>query len=187
MIGRLVRYGMATVFIAILVHTVAVLRVPAYAPRTPYDRLAADVPLPGSLTLIDVGKASVDGLDPTFANAVCRMGPDDDGLRLSGTMPDVPYWSLVVMDDGGNSLAVITRDQRDDGKIDLVLMKEDSDAAVVAAADTERIALDSSAGLVLVKAFVPFRGDRRDTEDALRALACSVDPTEQEGTTPEPR
>lgn len=170
MTGRLLRYGAAVLFIAILTHIVTILAVPSNAPHMTFDTLAATI-ASGRTTPLDRWHPPVAGLDPAFVNAVCLMDRTDDGLRLSGTLPDV-YWSIAVVADDGRIVSAATRDTQSNGIVDMTIVASSAEDDVTVGPPTVTVDLPSDAGLFLVRAFVPERGDRPAIETALSALDC---------------
>lgn len=170
MSGRLLRGAAAVLFVAILVHVIAILLIPAKAPHVAVDRIMASMPA-GRLTLVDRWHPPVPDLDPAFVNAICPLTAEAAGLGLTGTLPDV-YWSVAVIADSGRIVSALTHGDQDADGINLLVLPADAPAAPPAAGAPVTVELPSASGLILVSAFVPARGERPAIEAAVAALDC---------------
>jgi uncharacterized membrane protein len=168
MFGRLLRPLTALFLIAGLVHIIAILLIPSYAPRHAYDAILAAMPA-GRLSVFDERPPPIPALDPAFVHGVCPITPATGPVRLGGVMPDT-FWSVAVVSDTGRIVASMTREDADSGSVDIIAGKAGD---VLPPSSVTNMPLVENAGFVLVRAMLEHQGARAAVVERLKALVCA--------------
>lgn len=173
MIDTTLRWLVATVCIAGLVHILTVLEVPGHARHRAFagiDRQAAV----GQFLRVGTEETSAD-LDPAFLNAVCRFDDDTGPVRVTGRMP-AAFWSVAAFSDEGHVLSTFSPEDLRGDNLDLLVGRTAAlDAARQAAAlgSVDSLPLPVDTGFVLVRLFAGgLDGAAAMAEDAFSGLSC---------------
>jgi uncharacterized membrane protein len=166
--------------LGVLAHLVSVLAMPRLALDDAFARLSqlgtanavSMVPDPTPLG------ATLPRMDPAFASAVCVYDLSAGALRIH--VPSAPYY-LSVSFYTRHGLAYYAINDRTAGRraTDLLLMTPAQRAALpedeeITAADRLIIESPSSEGIVLIRSFVPERGERELVRARLAEARCGV-------------
>lgn len=173
MIDTVIRWVIATVCVAGLVHIFTVLEVPDHARHRAFsgiDRQAAV----GKFLRVGPEETSAD-LDPAFLNAVCRFDADTGPVRVTGRMP-AAFWSVAAFSDEGRVLSTFSSEDLRGTDLDLLVGRTAAlDVARQAAAlgSVDSLPLPVDTGFVLVRLFAGGLDDAGATAaEAFAGLSC---------------
>lgn len=157
-----------------IIHVVAVLAIPAAAPRNAYQRALA-LAMPGRV-VVPSDPAFLPDLDPAFVHALCLLEPGEGAVRLAGRMPDT-VWSLAVIDATGSTTWSASRAAIAGADLELdVGAATLLDRLRVERAAVERSTLyapvETATAVVLIRAFAETPAERTVIVPMLQALAC---------------
>lgn len=166
--------------LGVLAHLVSVLAMPRLALDDAFARLS-QLGTPNAVSMVPdptpLG-ATLPRMDPAFASAVCVY--DLSGGALHIHVPAAPYY-LSVSFYTRHGLAYYAINDRTAGRraTDLLLMTPAQRAALpedeeITAADRLIIESPSSEGTVLIRSFVPERGERELVRARLAEARCGV-------------
>jgi uncharacterized membrane protein len=162
-----------------LIHIVAVLMLPALAPRNAQARLAALGP---ANTMIAIpaaapGHQAIPMMAPDVRYAFCRFDLSSGPVRLKAVVPDELWLIAIYTPEGENFYSVVAADMKR-SQINLVIASPDQtveEAGVDAPEGSEDVIVVNapvSEGIVLIRA--PLAGTSRasQAERALKSTSC---------------
>lgn len=173
MIGKLLRAVLGGILLAGLVHVVAVLQIPAAAPRDAVTRVQSVAPA-GRFTAIPADGSIVPDLDPFFLHAACPFDLSDGSIGASADMPD-DLWSAAVVTRSGGLIASFERAASVADRLDMVVgpfpaIDEIRRQRAAAGAGTSVVESAVDSGFILLRAFA---GDPAAKAAATAALATA--------------
>jgi len=107
---------------AALLHLIIVLLLPQFSDRDAYTRVLAEGEMQRFWRLGETSdKAGLAKDDPFLETAVCAFDLSDSPVRVVGTNPGIPFWSLAVYDSASNEVFSINDRTSVGGNLDMVL------------------------------------------------------------------
>ncbi len=187
-------YLLLCLVLAGLIHVVAVLALPALAPKNAWARL---VPLGAPNTMILLPAASPGNqvmpmMGPDIRYAICRFDLKAGPVRLRAGVPN-DLWMIALYTPAAENFFTVQGADIRRGKIDLIIAKEDQEVAesgVDAPEEAEDVVVVKSPveeGVAMIRA--PLSGESRaaSVETALRSTYCGLHvPTAPPKPEPEP-
>lgn len=187
----LLLYVTGAVFVAGLVHIVAILVMPQVAPRDAYTRLAA-LAKPGEMTLLPrtlPGHQLTPFADPAVAQAVCLYDLANGPLHLHADLPDNRLLTVSFRTRTGQVFYSMTDRASLHGTIDVRIMTQ---AQLDAEQDSEgdddndqplkelRLVAPDAKGFVLVNALSTYPSERAGAEAEVKSVACAPETLAQD-------
>lgn len=170
------------------VHIVIVLAAPLFAERDAFARLrdtvtaeqAQIVAAPG------IGRTWLRHPDPAVAVAACAFDLADGPVRVSSRTGTL-FESISLHAKGGSVFFAVTDRAAVRGELELVVMtRRQLDEALAEEDEDEpsrdvRVVAPRREGFVIVRVAAPFPSQRREAEEAAKAVSCAIDGAEGEG------
>lgn len=174
-LGGFARAVIGGLFLAGIVHIVAILQIPKAALKDATGRVLAAAP-EHAITLVPPDGSVLPDLDPFFMHAVCPFQDADRAVALSGT-PSDGFWTLAIVSRAGGMVASFERGAFPQGRIEL---------AVGTTQALERIRIEEAGsgvgrttvdvppgpGFVMVRASAADPDERTQVREALIGLTC---------------
>jgi uncharacterized membrane protein len=161
-----------------IVHLIVVLRVPAMAQRDAFARLSPITK--GDSAQLVTGSVQPQDMplpDPAVAVAVCSFNLSKGPLRIAASA--FPYLeTLSFHQRGGGVFYALTDRAAVRGSIEIMLMTQRQLDEQLAREDEDeivrelRIVSPVQEGLVVARALAPWPSQKKQAEDAVRAVSC---------------
>lgn len=174
-------YLLGALFVAGIVHIVAVLIMPRYAPRDAFARLQEW----GGVNELALPPANAGErppfLDPALQIAVCRFDVSQGPVRVSANVDGEHLLSMAFQSRTGQIFHSLTDRAALRQRIDVVLLqKDDLEALQAEDSDEEtpnelRLTPPTPTGLVIVRALAATTGARAAAQDQLRKVRCAAE------------
>ncbi|MGP8231622.1 MAG: hypothetical protein ACLQL2_03020 [Methylovirgula sp.] len=179
----LLLYATGVLFVAALVHIVAILVMPQVAPRDAYTRLAVFAK-PGQMTLLPrplPGHQLTPFEDPAVAQAVCLYDLASGPLHLHADLPDNRLLTVSFRTRTGQVFYSMTDRASLHGTIDVRIMTQPQLDAEQENDDDDndqplkelRLVAPDTRGFVLVNALSTHPSERADTEAEVKSVSCA--------------
>jgi uncharacterized membrane protein len=186
----LLLYATGGLFVAALVHLVAILVMPQVAPRDAYARLGAFAK-PGQMMLLPQalpGHQLTPFEDPALAQAVCLYDLANGPLHLHADLPDNRLLTVSFRTRTGQIFYSMTDRASLHGTIDVRIMTQAQLDAEQASDDDEndqplkelRLVAPDSKGFVLVNALANYPSERADAEAEVKSVSCAPETLAQD-------
>lgn len=187
----LLLYVTGAIFVAGLVHIIAILVMPQVAPRDAYARLTA-LAKPGQMTLLPrtlPGHQLTPFADPAVAQAVCPYDLANGPLHLHADLPGNRLLTVSFRTRTGQVFYSMTDRASLHGTIDVRIMTQ---AQLDAEQDNEgdddndqplkelRLVAPDTKGFVLVNALSTYPSERSDAEAEVKSVACAPETLAQD-------
>ncbi len=172
LIVRLFFWSVAVCLLAAVVHIVAILALPAFAPKSAtasaYSMLKANTLARFTPAPDQSGVFARE--NPDMEILVCRYDARRAPVRLTGPVTG-EYWSITVYDSKGRNRFALNDSYQVFEKIDLIIDTRKRD---IEASEKTLIIQDTSAtGLVVLRAFRPFRAYAQSLRASLGEFVCA--------------
>jgi len=168
--------------LAAAVHIIIVLAAPRYAERDAFTRLrdtvtaqqAQSVASPGT------GRTWLPHPDPAIAVAACAFDLREGPMRVSAKAGAL-FESISLHAQGGSVFFAVTDRAAVRGELELVVMTRRQLDEALAEEDEDdpsrdvRIVAPRREGFVIVRVAAPFPTQRREAEEAAKAVSCTID------------
>ncbi len=186
----LLLYVTGAVFVAGLVHIVAILVMPQVAPRDAYTRLVA-LAKPGQMTLLPrtlPGHQLTPFADPAVAQAVCLYDLTNGPLHLHADLPGNRLLTVSFRTRTGQVFYSMTDRASLHGTIDVRIMTQaqldaeqenDGDDNDQPLKELRLVAPDAK-GFVLVNALSTYPSERADAEAEVKSVSCAPETLAQD-------
>ncbi len=184
-------YLTGALFVAGLVHIVAILVMPRVAPHDAYARLAA-LAKPGQTTLLPralPGHEVTPFEDPAFAQAVCLFDLANGPLHIHADLPDNRLLTISFRTRTGQVFYSMTDRASLHGTIDVRIMTQPQlDTVEEDEGDQDndqplkelRLVAPDTKGFVLVDAMSTYPSERADAEAEVKSVACAPETLAQD-------
>jgi uncharacterized membrane protein len=186
----LLLYVTGVLFVAALVHIVAILVMPQVAPRDAYTRLTAFAK-PGQMTLLPrplPGHQLTPFEDPAVAQAVCLYDLANGPLHLHADLPGNRLLTVSFRTRTGQVFYSMTDRASLHGTIDVRIMTQpqldaeqenDNDDNDQPLKELRLVAPDTR-GFVLVNALSTYPSERADAEAEVKSVSCAPETLAQD-------
>ena len=184
-------YLAGVLFVAGLVHIVAILVMPQVATHDAYARLSA-LAKPGETTLLPralPGREVTPYEDPAFAQAVCLYDLADGPLHVHADLPDNRLLTISFRTRTGQVFYSMTDRASLHGTIDVRIMTqpqldtieenegdEDNDQPL----KELRLVAPDTKGFVLINAMSTYPSERADAEAEVKSVSCAPETLAQD-------
>ncbi|MHB8886535.1 MAG: DUF1254 domain-containing protein [Methylovirgula sp.] len=175
-------YALGVVFVAALVHLIAVLAMPELAPNDAYARLSAFTKTAAGPVLLPrplPGHALTPFEDPALAQAVCMFDLSHGSLHVRGDVDHEGFVSLSFRSRDGRIFYAMTDKSAVHGKIDVRVLTEPQLEALQEQDDEDnppqelRLVAPQIQGFVLINALVAYPSERAAAEARALAINCA--------------
>jgi uncharacterized membrane protein len=183
-------YLTGAVFVAALVHIVAILVMPRVASHDAYTQLTA-LAKPDQMTLLpraEPGHEMAPFEDPAVAQAVCLYDLGSGPLHLHADLPDNRLLTVSFRTRTGEIFYSMTDRASLHGTIDVTIMTQAQlDATQADDSDEDndqplkelRLVAPDSKGFILVDALSTYPSERADAEAEVKSVACAPETVAQ--------
>ncbi|TAL83573.1 MAG: hypothetical protein EPN75_01075 [Beijerinckiaceae bacterium] len=180
-------YAIAVVFVAGVVHLVAILIMPEFAPHDAFARISKlasthqPVPLPQALP----GKELTPFEDPAVAQAVCMFDLTHGSLHVHANIDPEHLLTLSFRGREGRVFYGVTDRAAVHGKIDIRIVTPEQLQALDAQDDEDnppqelRLVAPQPKGFVLIDALVARPGERAAAEARAMSVVCAPEAVAQ--------
>ena len=186
----LLLYVTGAIFVAGLVHIVAILVMPRVAPRDAYTRLAV-LARPGQMTLLPPalpGHQLTPFADPAVVQAVCLYDLASGPLHLHADLPGNRLLTVSFRTRTGEVFYSMTDRASLHGTIDVRIMTQPQlDAEQENEGDDNdqplkelRLVAPDAKGFVLVNALSTYPSERADAEAEVKSVSCAPETLAQD-------
>jgi uncharacterized membrane protein len=174
---------LALIFVAGIVHILAVFYLPGRSAKVPMDRFTAFAK-PSQLTLLPQsapGAAFAPFADPAIVQAVCTFDLAQGPLHVYGDVDRDRLLSLSFRTPAGLVFYSLTDRASQKGRLDILLLNATQLEALESEEDTQdegtnaqdlRLLSPTEKGFVLVSALANFRSETADAEQRVKAFSC---------------
>ncbi len=169
---------LATLCLAVLIHILVVLNIPANVTHSAHGNLASFGPDQKFNLLPDVkpGEEALPSLDPAMKHAVCRFDLAEGPVLFNAGIP-APFWSIGLFNSAGEtvyslnnrtagaevlSMLILTPEQ-----LSILRQNPPENLEELIVIETPQIE-----GFALLRAFVPHPNRAKEIADALLASSC---------------
>ncbi|NBN78486.1 DUF1254 domain-containing protein [Microvirga tunisiensis] len=177
---RLSLYGLASLFLAGIVHIFVILTVPGHVRAEAFARLARLGPDRSFhvLPAVAPGAEALPMLDPEMSHALCWFRLADGPVRLSASVSS-PFWSMALFNGGGEVVYSLNNRTSGSGELAMLVLStaqlsilrenppDNLDELIV-------IETDQAEGFVLLRAFVGDRPAAGLVRDGLAGARCET-------------
>jgi uncharacterized membrane protein len=175
--GKLFRAILAGLFVAGLVHVIAVLLMP-YVAENDADTRVRDLIGGSGLQPIPADASVLVDLDPNFIHAACSLDVSNGAYVIRGEMP-TDIWSLAVVSKADGIVASIDNSSTDSGRIEVIAgLGPDVERIRLARANqasaTAYAAMPSEFGFVLLRSYVTDAAERLSIREAYSDMSCAA-------------
>lgn len=174
--------GLTTVFVAGIVHVVAVFLVPLYVPADGWTRLARLSSERAFAVLEDQAALQpvLPGLDSLFVHASCQVDLSEAAAQFTLRAPD-RFWSLALFNSRGAIVFSLNDRTAIGGELHMLVVTPAQNAQLKENPPEgieETIVVESNATdlIALVRLYAPTEGARRAARDIAAAAECSAFP-----------
>jgi uncharacterized membrane protein len=183
-------YGLGAVFVAGLVHLVAILVMPQVAPHDAYARLAT-LAKPDQMTLLpraEPGHQLTPFEDPAFAQAVCVYDLAGSPLHLHADLPDNRLLTVSFRTRTGEIFYSMTDRASLHGTIDVTILTQSQLDAVQQDDNDDdndqplkelRLVAPDAKGFILIKALSTYPSERAEAEAEVKSVSCTPETVAQ--------
>ena len=168
------------------VHIVIILTAPAFAERDSFARLGDTVTAERAQIVAapGMGRTWLPHPDPAVAVAACAFDLTDGPVRVSSRTGAL-FQSISLHAKGGSVFFAVTDRAAVRGELELVVMTRRQLDEALAEEDEDEPSRDvhrrtAARGLVIVRV-AAFPSQRREAEEAAKAVSCAIDGAEGEG------
>jgi uncharacterized membrane protein len=182
MIGRAMRiapFALAAVLIAVVVHVLSVLSMPALAMRTSSHLLASRLGTDGSRLLPPArpGAEPTPFADPAMVTALCAFDISEGPFRMRAAMTDA-FTAMTVLSDRGVVVHGLTDKAATRRQLDVVLVTEQQ-LRILESQDPEdrpppeiRLRMSVLRGVIVLRGLAPRASDVAAVTDVLSRTQC---------------
>lgn len=183
----LVLYGLATAFVAGIVHLASVFAMPQVAPHDAFARLSA-LAQPNQTVLLPAavpGHELAPFQDPAMAQAVCMFDLTRESVRLSAKLEGDDLVTLSFRSRTGRVFYAMTDRAATKGTIDIHILTPAQLQAVQADDDEDnpsqelRLVAPELKGFVLIEALVRYPSERAAAEARALSVSCAPEDVAQ--------
>ncbi len=186
--GRFLLATLCGLVLAGVAHIVIVLAAPRFAERDSFTRLRDTMALDRAQIVAAPGMAPswLPHPDPSMALAACAFDLREGPVRVSARTR-ASFESISLHLKGGGVFFAVTDRAAVRGELEIVVMtRRQLDEALAEEDEDEpsrdvRIVAPRQEGLIVVRAAAPFPSQRREAEEAAKAVSCAIDGAEGEG------
>ncbi len=173
LIARMIFWTIAVGLLAGAVHIVTVISLPNFTAQSAMAQAQRkmDVNVISAFTPGPDKKLPFQMENPDMEITVCRYDAHKAPVRFSGSLPGA-YWSLAIYDIKGRNLFALNHAHRVFEKIDLIIDTKDRD--IEAPEKTLVIQNASTAGIIVLRTFLPVRAYAQSIREKLKQLNCSA-------------
>lgn len=176
-LGGFVRAVIGGLFLAGIVHIVAILQVPKAALKDATGRVLAAAP-EHQVTLVPADGSVLPDLDPFFLHAVCPYAEADRAIEMRGA-PSDGFWTLAIVSRASGMVASFERGAFPQGRIELAVGTTQALERIrieEASSATGRTTVDvpPGPGFVMVRASAADPEARAQVRQSLTGLECGI-------------
>lgn len=175
---RTVLFAIAGLILAGIIHIVAVLMVPTYAPADAWTRIAAITEPEKFIELSSDPReaAVVPMLDPLMRHIVCRYTLDGPPVRIRATLPG-DFWSVALFNARGENVYSINNTAIGGDTLDMLILTANQLAQIREnpPEDLEGMLIIEQTdedGFALIRAFVPDGSEAPEIQAGLAGARC---------------
>lgn len=186
--ARFILATLCGLVLAGIVHIAIVLAAPRFAEHDAFTRLRDTITADKAQIVAAPGTARswLPHPDPAVAVAACAFDLAEGPMRVS-TKTGSLFESISLHAKGGNVYFAVTDRAAVRGDLELVVMtRRQLDEALAEEDEDEpsrdvRIVAPRREGLVIVRVAAPYPSQRREAEEAAKAVSCAIDGAGGEG------
>ncbi|WP_051953062.1 DUF1254 domain-containing protein [Methylocapsa aurea] len=180
---------LGVVFVAGIVHLVAIFTLPGLEANDAFGRLSK-LAKPASLTLLPSPRPGAQNMpfeDPALAQGVCLFDLSQRALRLHGDVDADRLLTLSFRTPAGQVFYSMTDRGAQHGKIDVLLLSPEQLETLEAEADDEdeppqelRLLSPTRQGIIFISALASLPSERAEAEERIKAISCEAEEAPQE-------
>jgi len=180
---------LGVLFVAGIVHVVAIFALPDLEPKDAFGRLSA-LAQPARLTVLPPPRPGAEVMpfaDPAVAQGVCLFDLSQGAVRLQGKVERDRLLTLSFRTPAGEVFYSMTDRAAQHGRIDVLLLSPAQLEALETEADDEdeppqelRLVAPSRRGIIFVTSLAALPSERPEAEERIKAISCDVEQTPQE-------
>ncbi len=176
---RFVLWTLGGLFLGVFIHLVIILTLPRFAAHDLWDRVSA-LAAPGELVVLDPVRIGADnplGLDPVFAQAICRLDLSRGPGQILGPLPDA-FWSIVVYDTDGTSFYATTHRASSENRLNVGIFNPAQTKLLAQqeiSADSDLLVVESAGNEIFaaIRLAPPHREMLQRYREILKGLSCT--------------
>jgi uncharacterized membrane protein len=180
-VGAIATFVVGVTFLTAIIHICTIQLVPFMAESDGWSRLSA---VAGEDRFVEVpavgAEGAVQGLDPLFVNAACRIRLDDAPVAIAVEARD-RFWSLALLDPRGTIIFSLNDRTALAGRLDMLVVDPDQNTVLRASPppgfDQLVVVESQSLDLIaLIRLFAPTPSTQAEARRILAAAECVPEP-----------
>jgi uncharacterized membrane protein len=180
---------LGVVFVAGIVHIVAIFALPDLKSKDAFERLSA-LAKPAQLTVLPRPKPGAEIMpygDPALAQGLCLYDLSKGALRLQGEVDGDRLLTLSFRTPEGHVFYSMTDRAAQRGKINVLVLSPGQLETVEAATDDQdeppqelRLLAPTQRGIVFISALAALPSERAEAEERIKAISCDAEQVSEE-------